>query len=662
MPEVESGVAQLLPTGDIDPCSKRLEIGLHDHSPVQAWRELTRSPARMSVAVHELAHFHSLVNIVGVVFTARAFFQQFFYEQLFAYAETGRPGIEKLAAAYLNTLFQRKRMIELWTPLLEGLAVYAQTSLPCPEIDTMSEPAGSLLVYGAALNGLDPSQPELTRKSILAAVAEGVKSSARLDAGGMPLAARIELGGEPGLLPYFLGHAYVRALHDRFCRAMPELECPELFTNFMIRVLRGSARRTLIGHGVRPDQEEAVVRLYHWIDLVEAASPQLLRKIYGLPEAADAIDALICQDAYEPLMEQWRLTRDVTQYVGDLLPAEWQFFTEMLEASDFEDASTSTDDLADHAGFERVPGETLESMAASAGFDGSASGLKSALGVYVESTLRMNVTSGGVCRLLGRVASAPEVCVLDVDGHRWQLHLKDATESSLGFDVGALPTVDVAVASAADTAPTSDGGLELEISSYLLWGVEWPFILELRVRDGPAHPFLARINRPPGADRAVLEQSDRRFREGHLAYQSLRDGLEIGDNVVNCAAILRERGLGSLADDLLSNLPHQEQAMAQLRRRWVRAILGQLLDHKVGDEVVSDLTDNHLSSGLLTLPRVPATVADAYSAPAVYEGPGASDIITILRVVNESAERRYGKRLFDLQADGVVRYLGLWAH
>ena len=660
MAQSEQAPWGLLPSGDIDPGSKRLELGLHHHGPVQAWRELTKQPARMSVAVHELTHFHSLTNIVGVVFTARAFFQQFFYEQLMAYADARRTGLEKIAVVYLNTLFQRQRMIELWTPLLEGLAVYAQTSRPCRQLEVISDPAASLLRYGAALSGLDPSQAELRQDATLDALRDSVTSSAGLDAGGLPLAARIELGGAPELLPYFLGHAYVRAIHRRFCQAIPELECPEVFTNFMLRVLRGSARRTLLGRGVRPDQPEAVTRLYDWVDMVKAAPPQLLREIYALPENADAIDALMCKDAENPLIEQWVRVGDAVGYVPALLPGEWGSFTDMLDASSFESRATGTDELADRFGFERVPGETLETLAASMGYEGIAAGIKQALPAYVGSTLMMNVTSGGICRLLGRVAGGSDHCVLDVDGHRWQLRLRDPTARSLGFEPAALPTVEAPAISLGERAPALEGGLELDIASYLEWEAEWPLVVELRVRNASARPFLARIARSPGADRATLEQVDRQFRERHLASQSLREELEIGDDASRCAAVLRHKGFGWLADGLLSNLPRHREAMAGLRDRWVRAILGQLLGRDLAEEVARDLTAHHLSSGMLTLPRVPAAVADAYSAPVKYSGPGADDTLALLELVNRDAEQRYGKRLFALEQDDVLRYVGLW--
>jgi hypothetical protein len=467
--ESASRPRSLLRHGDIDPGSKRLDLGLYHHNPVEAWRQLATDPSSISVAVHELAHIHSLTNIVGVVFTARAFFQQFFYEQLIAYAQTRRPGIEKIALVYLNTLFQRQRMLELWTPLLEGLAVYAQTSRPCRGIGELSESAASLATYGGALRLLDPLQNEPTLKAIPRTLDDAVAGSAELDVGGLPFAARLELGGAPEYLPYFLGHAYVRAVHYRFRKAMPELECPELFTNFLLRVLRGSARRTLLGRGVRPDWDEAVTRLYDWVDLANKASPRLLRQIYELPETADAIDALLCRDADDPLTEQWVRVNDAIHYVPDLLPGEWKIFVEMLEATDFDDGPMSTDELADSLGFERVPGETLQALATDAGFDGLASAIRASLPTYVTSTLMINITSGGTCRLLARVANgtgSSERCILNVDGHLWWLRLHEPAVGTIGFELGGLPTVDAEAVANRERMLASDGGLVLKIGSY----------------------------------------------------------------------------------------------------------------------------------------------------------------------------------------------------
>jgi hypothetical protein len=183
--------------------------------------------------------------------------------------------------------------------------------------------------------------------------------------------------------------------------------------------------------------------------------------------------------------------------------------------------------------------------------------------------------------------------------------------------------------------------------------------VELRAPDASA-PFFARIAPDPSSGRVVLEQTDRRFREGHIASQSLRESLEMGDDVHWCANILNHQGLGQLGDGLLGNLPRQEEAMAKLRTRWIRKILTQLLGPDVSDELASDVMRNHLSSGMLTLPRVPSAVAGAYTAPTKFTGPGADDTMTVLEVVNQDAQERYGKRLFALEPGNVVRYVGLW--
>src|SRR6478735_3239930 len=53
--------------GSLDPGTKLLDVGLHEHTPLQARAELLQDPMHMSVAIHELTHFVSLENTLGHV-------------------------------------------------------------------------------------------------------------------------------------------------------------------------------------------------------------------------------------------------------------------------------------------------------------------------------------------------------------------------------------------------------------------------------------------------------------------------------------------------------------------------------------------------------------------------------------------------------------------
>src|SRR6186997_710897 len=53
--------------GSLDPATKLLDVGLDQHTPLQARHTLLAEPLHMSVAIHELTHFVSLENALGHV-------------------------------------------------------------------------------------------------------------------------------------------------------------------------------------------------------------------------------------------------------------------------------------------------------------------------------------------------------------------------------------------------------------------------------------------------------------------------------------------------------------------------------------------------------------------------------------------------------------------
>jgi len=82
-----TSLRSLFSASKIFPGSKRLSLGQNEKTPPQMLRDLVADPAALSVTLHELAHFHSLISPLGVILTARALTRGHWLDRALSIAE-----------------------------------------------------------------------------------------------------------------------------------------------------------------------------------------------------------------------------------------------------------------------------------------------------------------------------------------------------------------------------------------------------------------------------------------------------------------------------------------------------------------------------------------------------------------------------------------------
>ena len=98
--------------GSLDPASKLLDVGLDQHTPLQARQTLLAEPLHMSVAIHELTHFVSLENALGHVLGFLAMRSKTLAASIKQAAELGEPMDSSWIALYSAWQRQYRLLLE----------------------------------------------------------------------------------------------------------------------------------------------------------------------------------------------------------------------------------------------------------------------------------------------------------------------------------------------------------------------------------------------------------------------------------------------------------------------------------------------------------------------------------------------------------------------
>jgi hypothetical protein len=400
-------------TGQLDPGTKLLDIGLDGYTPVAALKKLVNDPRHMSVALHEVTHFVSLQNTLGALMGFLAMRANSVGGGLLQLSETGGKVYPEFIACYCNLHRQYRLLIEAWRPLLEGLAVYAQTHCPDEAGDPLIVPLSLLWNWKLQIAAL--RVPASTRRihpdelddGFLAAGYQAIRKGPGLWHSGRPLAACIELLDPERLRPYFLGHAYLRALQRCFARASAEYESAERFFNIVLRILRSSTRRLLAG-SPQWDQLAGAERLYNWIEIVRQAGPA---RIVALRTLDDNVDVLHFLEKGEVTTGYSHTDVENVRDLRELIPSQWDEFAKNLHAR--------------HSSLGHSEEELAGRMATH----------------WLRGTVSLNLSMRGLALVAGWIPDgyrAKHALALKVDDELWWVAVNDDEMARLGVVPGEL--------------------------------------------------------------------------------------------------------------------------------------------------------------------------------------------------------------------------------
>jgi hypothetical protein len=293
-------------------------------------------------------------------------------------------------------------------------------------------------------------QSQVSQQGVLSAGDRAMMEGPGIPIENQPLAAALELNTSEDWLPYFLGHAYVRALHDRLSRVSSDFACPEHFVALMLRILNASSTM-LLGQDIAWDTPEAVERVYSWIELIERAPPDRLRQV---DELADNID----------LLWFWRTGERSPGYRGDpenadaelaelitqVTPSGWRFYTEILSLMSFDEVARELGDPP----LQTTPEEMAESVAA---------------GLTV-GTQSLNLCSGGRCYLGGWIPHGlgdRHAVAINVEDSIWWLSLDDAEVASFPCDLKEVARMSNEALQASRGSDLSQGQVAMTINCFV---------------------------------------------------------------------------------------------------------------------------------------------------------------------------------------------------
>jgi hypothetical protein len=179
-------------SGHLEVGSRLMWIGLDNSDPYEALNRLMDEPHSMSVAIHEITHFLSLRNSVGRVLTLLAQLASFQAHVIRNRLEAGEPLAGQEVDWFLFLRIRHELILRVWTPLLEGLAVYAQTAKPCRHLDELNPAVSPILHVAltlAALDGRFAAGPE-SIETMTNRLVEAAHRSAEAGPSPLPLSFR----------------------------------------------------------------------------------------------------------------------------------------------------------------------------------------------------------------------------------------------------------------------------------------------------------------------------------------------------------------------------------------------------------------------------------------------------------------------------------------
>ena len=260
-----------------------------------------------------------------------------------------------------------------------------------------------------------------------------------------------------------------------------------------------------------------------------------------------------------------------------------------------------------------------------------------------------------------------------MSGTTWWLALDDDGLKRLAFDWGAVPRLTGADLRAFDALALPIDAPCLEIASYLrefdLSGDHGRsdadqrfFLVALTNKAHPEKAVLAQmVPGPKGSNRAVLKQKPLAEADDFALFEAARPTLEFIPDAL--PRWLRKTGTPGMAEFCELQFADHERQNQRLRSLSSQRILAGLLGIVRAAALHDKITTRRLKDvPLLDLATHRRLLGKAYSASvnARVSGPDPEQILTCLSVLNEQAREALGKRLFAHDANGDVRYLGLW--
>jgi len=624
----ETVLRSLFSQSRIMPGSKRLSIGQNGKTPPEMVQTLVKNPAAMSAALHELAHFHSLVSPLGIVLTTRALLRGHFLTETMHWAQEGGKDVAQSMVKYVHSAFQLERLLAAYEPLLEGIAVFFQTSFPCTDLDDLARPLQTLYEFGGILSMLDPDLlgdevPDHNRLSqgILDSAYDVLKQGAAFpfDGSDHNLATELELAPGDDTLPYFMGHSYVRGIQTRVSQVLEEYECPEVFFHTLLRLLW--AKRTGPKHyDLRSNIWVDMV--YGWNYLFRRASNQRIAAIRSLPDETELLEWLLDEGVDEETTPVARID-NIADFLRTRIP-EWNAIVK------------SETDMVD------------------------------ALPNIVLLTHMMNLSDQGACRLVGRIQPMDQgtLYVLRVSDRLWWMRTEEETLATLG-----IAPADVPLLSDRKEAPAE--GVELALSSYvtegelglgqsILSGRPRHFLFWLSKMDDLSVGSLMTVRLSTGLKRAVLVRVPKDDFQAIFRIPAFRMLLELESRRESLTDTLASSlGWEGLRESMQENQQKQDAALQKIRTLWTECILVDLLGNR-GRDLAATIVMNRMRDAVLDISRVRKLLTAAYSAPALLTGPGVDFTLEILRQINEQSVEVLGHPAFSVNSKGGVRYMGLW--
>ncbi len=463
-------------SGQLEPGTKLMDLGLDSHNPLEAVEQLVRNEEAMSVALHEITHFHSLDNPVGHVLTFMGYMTSFIGDYFRAPlgAERMKDQDTSQLQYYLALHYEYALRLEAWRPLLEGLAVYVQTCTPCTQLDEMVLPMATLVHFGNIMTWLDSPASEQAlsldalSRGILSSVYRTIGAGPQLRIGDDTLACALEFNKDPRWLPYFLGHTYVRALHDRLARASSHFECPERFVKVLLRMLDTSSVR-ILESPVSWDKPDRIESIYNWVQILENAPAD---RVCALVELEPHVDVLWFLKHGEVIESYSPEAYDLAGTLARLVPDHWYAFERLLDSADF-------DEIAAKHGDPPLDIDQREMQ-------------QRAVASWVVGTGSLNLATGGNCELCGWVPGGfgtRHAVAVRVQDSNWWLTLDDTELARLPVAADALPKLSARAFEDPNYADHSAVGAELKINcfvTYTAYGLPRPAYYVPGVR----HPQL----------------------------------------------------------------------------------------------------------------------------------------------------------------------------
>lgn len=315
--------------GSLNPANRILDLGLEQMSPQQAMRSVFEKPLHTSVAIHEITHFVSLGNTLGHLLLFLSLRANHFCRSIELSLDRG-DSPEGLLKELIVYRAEYQTLLELWRPLLEGLALYAQLHFPHRQGEEAIEPCSFLVSLGVRIGDLGAYPSSDVMGAIYGGFYDAVDN-------GPQLAINSELGSlvknteflqTEQLQPYFLGHAYIRGLQLTLAQKSERYRSCEVFFNLMIRILRVSTKRLIRGEDdwCKPAFAR---KIYSWIELLRNAQPARIEALHKLPTNVDIIHFLQTGEETEGYsLTDW----GAIDAIEDVLPEYWQEFERNIKS------------------------------------------------------------------------------------------------------------------------------------------------------------------------------------------------------------------------------------------------------------------------------------------------------------------------------------------